>query len=230
METHVLVVEDDAEIREGVSIYLKNQGYAVHGAANGAEGLEAARRQAMHLAIVDVMMPVMDGITMVMKLRAEGFEFPVIMLSAKSEDLDKITGLNIGADDYVTKPFSPSELTARVDAVYRRVALAAERYETQDQVAAGEFILNLRDRSFTKGGAPIELTQVEFQIMEYFLENPGIALARGDILRHVWGPSYVGEEKIVDVNIRRLRMKVEDEPSNPQHITTVWGLGYRWKT
>ncbi len=136
----------------------------------------------------------------------------------------------MGADDYVTKPFSPSELTARVDAVYRRVALAAERYETQDQVAAGEFILNLRDRSFTKGGAPIELTQVEFQIMEYFLENPGIALARGDILRHVWGPSYVGEEKIVDVNIRRLRMKVEDEPSNPQHITTVWGLGYRWKT
>ncbi len=117
-----------------------------------------------------------------------------------------------------------------MDAVYRRVALAAERYETQDQVAAGEFILNLRDRSFTKGGAPIELTQVEFQIMEYFLENPGIALARGDILRHVWGPSYVGEEKIVDVNIRRLRMKVEDEPSNPQHITTVWGLGYRWKT
>ena len=144
--------------------------------------------------------------------------------------MDKVSGLMMGADDYVTKPFSPSELVARVDAVYRRVALAAERYETQDQVTAGEFSLNLRDRSFTKGGAPIELTQVEFQIMEYFLENPGIALARGDILRHVWGPSYVGEEKIVDVNIRRLRMKVEDEPSNPQHITTVWGLGYRWKT
>ena len=114
METHILVVEDDAEIREGVAIYLKNQGYTVHGAANGAQGLELARQLPIHLAVVDVMMPVMDGITMVMKLRDEGCEFPVIMLSAKSEDIDKITGLNIGADDYVTKPFVPMELLARV--------------------------------------------------------------------------------------------------------------------
>ena len=144
--------------------------------------------------------------------------------------MDKVTGLMMGADDYVTKPFSPSELVARVDAVYRRVALAAGRREggARDELTSGEFTLNLRNRSFLKGKRPIELTQVEFQIMEYFFSHPGVALARGDILKHVWGAGYTGEEKIVDVNIRRLRMKVEEEPSNPRHIVTVWGLGYRW--
>lgn len=229
MSTRILVVDDETAIADLVEVYLKNEGFLVHKCYTAAQALSHVAREAPDLAILDVMLPDMDGFALCRTLR-ERHLFPIIMLTARVEDMDKITGLTLGADDYVTKPFSPSELTARVDAVYRRVALAAERYETQDQVAAGEFILNLRDRSFTKGGAPIELTQVEFQIMEYFLENPGIALARGDILRHVWGPSYVGEEKIVDVNIRRLRMKVEDEPSNPQHITTVWGLGYRWKT
>lgn len=228
---HILIVEDDKEIREGIEIYLKNQGYSVTQAADGVEGLKKIEAQEFHLAIVDIMMPRMDGITMMMKVREKGYEFPVIMLSAKSEEVDKIMGLNMGADDYVTKPFSPSELVARVDAVYRRVALAAEQDQVarRNEVVSGEFALNLRNRSFSKGGVPVELTQVEFQIMEYFFENPGLALARGDILRHVWGPGYVGEEKIVDVNIRRLRMKVENEPSNPQHIMTVWGLGYRWK-
>ena len=141
-----------------------------------------------------------------------------------------MSGLMMGADDYVTKPFSPSELVARVDAIYRRVALASDRRDsdTRDELLSGEFSLNLRNRSFRKNGKPIELTQVEFQIMEYFFSNPGVALNRGDILKHVWGAGYTGEEKIVDVNIRRLRMKVEEEPSNPQHIVTVWGLGYRW--
>lgn len=145
--------------------------------------------------------------------------------------MDKVSGLMMGADDYVTKPFSPSELVARVDAVYRRVALAAEKSENnlRDELLSGEFALNLRNRSFLKSGKLVELTQVEFQIMEYFFSNPGVALSRGDILKHVWGAGYVGEEKIVDVNIRRLRMKVEDEPSNPRHIVTVWGLGYRWE-
>ncbi len=227
----VLVAEDEQNIREFVVINLERAGYEVTEAESGDQALELYGRGGdFHVVILDIMMPgEKDGLAVCRELRSRNPSLGIILLTAKTQEMDKVSGLMMGADDYVTKPFS-SELTARVDAVYRRVALAAERYETQDQVAAGEFILNLRDRSFTKGGAPIELTQVEFQIMEYFLENPGIALARGDILRHVWGPSYVGEEKIVDVNIRRLRMKVEDEPSNPQHITTVWGLGYRWKT
>lgn len=232
MTRKVLVLEDEANIRSFVVINLKRAGYDAIEAGTGEEALAQIQRNPdVQVALLDIMLPgEMDGFEVCRRIRAGNSQMGIIMLTARTQEMDKVSGLMMGADDYVTKPFSPSELVARVDAVYRRVALAAERYETQDQVTAGEFSLNLRDRSFTKGGAPIELTQVEFQIMEYFLENPGIALARGDILRHVWGPSYVGEEKIVDVNIRRLRMKVEDEPSNPQHITTVWGLGYRWKT
>lgn len=228
----VLVAEDEQNIREFVVINLERAGYEITEAETGDQALELYRSgRDFHVVILDIMMPgEKDGLAVCRELRRQNPSLGIILLTAKTQEMDKVSGLMMGADDYVTKPFSPSELVARVDAVYRRVALAAERFETQDQVTAGEFTLNLRDRSFTKGGAQIELTQVEFQIMEYFLENPGIALARGDILRHVWGPSYVGEEKIVDVNIRRLRMKVEDEPSNPQHITTVWGLGYRWKT
>ena len=228
----VLVAEDEQNIREFVVINLERAGYEITEAESGDQALELYTKSGdFHVVILDIMMHgENDGLAVCRELRSRNPSLGIILLTAKTQEMDKVSGLMMGADDYVTKPFSPSELVARVDAVYRRVALAAERYETQDQVTAGEFSLNLRDRSFTKGGAPIELTQVEFQIMEYFLENPGIALARGDILRHVWGPSYVGEEKIVDVNIRRLRMKVEDEPSNPQHITTVWGLGYRWKT
>ena len=153
------------------------------------------------------------------------------MLTAKTQEMDKITGLMTGADDYVTKPFSPSELVARVDAVYRRVALAQMRSDNKfkEELRSGEFILNMRNRTLLKRGELVELTQVEFQIMEYFFSNPSAALSRTDILTHVWGEDYVGEEKIVDVNIRRLRMKVEDEPSVPKHILTVWGLGYKWE-
>lgn len=152
------------------------------------------------------------------------------MLTAKTQEMDKVTGLMLGADDYVTKPFSPSELTARVDSLHRRVMLAQERNNAsyKEELESGDFILNLRNRALLKNGKMIELTQVEFQIMEYFFSNPGVALDRTDILNHVWGEAYVGEEKIVDVNIRRLRMKIEDEPSNPQYIVTVWGLGYKW--
>ena len=231
METHILVVEDDAEIREGVAIYLKNQGYTVHGAANGAQGLELARQLPIHLAVVDVMMPVMDGITMVMKLRDEGCEFPVIMLSAKSEDIDKITGLNIGADDYMTKPFSVSELLARVEALVRRVGrqgASSAAPEPDGRMVSGVFVLDQKSRVLYKNGTPIDLTQVEFQIMELFFANPGVALVREKILEGVWGENYFGDVKIVDVNIRRLRMKIEDEPSAPKHILTVWGYGYRW--
>ena len=153
------------------------------------------------------------------------------MLTAKTQEMDKVTGLMLGADDYVTKPFSPSELVARADSLYRRVAIAEMREENnfQEELVSGDFVLNLRNRALKKKGRMIELTQVEFQIMEYFFSNPGVALDRTNILTHVWGEAYYGEEKIVDVNIRRLRMKIEDEPSNPKHIVTVWGLGYKWE-
>ncbi len=230
----VMVAEDEQNIREFVVINLERAGYEIMEAESGDQALELYDRGGGHfdVVILDIMMPGShDGLAVCRELRRRNPSLGIILLTAKTQEMDKVSGLMMGADDYVTKPFSPSELVARVDAVYRRVALAAEQDQAvrRDEVCSGEFRLNLRDRSFTKGQAAIELTQVEFQIMEYFLDNPGLALARGDILRHVWGPSYVGEEKIVDVNIRRLRMKVEDEPSNPQHITTVWGLGYRWK-
>lgn len=151
------------------------------------------------------------------------------MLTAKTQEMDKITGLMMGADDYVTKPFSPTELVARVDAIYRRVAMNSTTKTTASEIIElGVFKLNLRSRTLTKNGKYIELTQVEFQMMEYFFTNPGAALSRTDILNKVWGSEYFGEEKIVDVNIRRLRMKIEEEPSFPKHLTTIWGVGYKW--
>lgn len=175
-------------------------------------------------------MPGIDGFAVCKELRSRNGSIGIIMLTARTQEMDKVTGLMLGADDYVTKPFSPSELVARVDALHRRVMLAQQRDENnfKEELKSGDFVLNLRNRALLKNGKMIELTQVEFQIMEYFFSNPGTALDRTDILTHVWGDQYVGEEKIVDVNIRRLRMKIEDEPSNPKHIVTVWGLGYKW--
>ena len=163
------------------------------------------------------------------ELRKRSASVGIIILTAKTEEMDKVTGLLVGADDYVTKPFSPAELMARVDALYRRVEMvSAVPEQPQSTITLGEFTLDIRSRTLTKNGKLIELTQVEFQIMEYFFNNPGAALSRTDILQQVWGSSYFGEEKIVDVNIRRLRMKVEDVPSSPQHLMTIWGIGYKW--
>ncbi|NBK78314.1 DNA-binding response regulator [bacterium D16-76] len=229
----ILVAEDEQNIREFVVINLERAGYQIFEAETGDEALALYDKEngSFDIAVLDIMMPgAHDGLAVCKELRRRNSSIGIILLTAKTQEIDKVSGLMMGADDYVTKPFSPSELVARVDAIYRRVALAAESRggPIREVLQSGEFSLNLRNRSFLKGGEPIELTQVEFQIMEYFFSNPATALSRGDILRHVWGPSYVGEEKIVDVNIRRLRMKVEDEPSSPKHIITVWGLGYRW--
>lgn len=230
----ILVAEDEQNIREFVVINLKRAGYETVEAENGDQALELYRSAGgeFDVAVLDIMMPGLnDGLAVCKELRRMNSSIGIILLSARTQEMDKVSGLMMGADDYVTKPFSPSELVARVDAVYRRVAQAAHSRDegVRDLLESGDFVLNLRNRSLTRGDKPIELTQVEFQIMEYFFSHPGVALQRGDILRHVWGPAYVGEEKIVDVNIRRLRMKVEDEPSNPAHIITVWGLGYRWE-
>lgn len=230
----ILVAEDEQTIREFVVINLKRAGYEVTEAENGEQALEIYKREngTFDLAVLDIMMPGQyDGLAVCRELRRQNSLLGIIMLTAKTQEMDKVSGLMMGADDYVTKPFSPSELVARVDAVYRRVALAEMRNENnfQEEIRSGDFSLNLRNRALMKRGKPIELTQVEFQIMEYFFSNPAKALDRSDILTHVWGDAYYGEEKIVDVNIRRLRMKVEDEPSNPKHIVTVWGLGYKWE-
>ena len=230
----ILVAEDEQAIREFVVINLKRAGYDAYEASNGEEALAIYEKEGgdFDVAVLDIMMPgKYDGLAVCKALREKSGNIGIIMLSARTQEMDKVSGLMMGADDYVTKPFSAAEVVARVDAIYRRVALAAVRTENnfKEQLVSGDFTLNLRNRSLTRKGKPIELTQVEFQIMEYFFSNPGVALDRSDILKHVWGSNYVGEEKIVDVNIRRLRMKIEEEPSNPRHIVTVWGLGYRWE-
>lgn len=228
----ILVCEDEDAIRDFVVINLTRAGYEVTESTNGEEALQKYDEfnGDFDVAILDIMMPGIDGLQVCKELRNMNSGIGIIMLSARTQEMDKVTGLMLGADDYITKPFSPSELTARVDSLYRRVVMSEANSENnfKEELKSGIFTLNLRNRSLTKNGTIIELTQVEFQIMEYFFSKPGTALDRTDILNHVWGEQYVGEEKIVDVNIRRLRMKVEDEPSNPKYIVTVWGLGYKW--
>ena len=229
----ILVAEDEAAIREFVVINLKRAGYEVWEAENGQEALDLFDQQNgdFDIALLDVMMPILDGFAVCRELRKRSQNIGIIMLTARTQEMDRVSGLMLGADDYVTKPFSPSELVARVDALHRRVAVQspAEKKQVKEEVVSGDFTLNLVNRTLSNKEKLIDLTHVEFQIMEYFLSNPGKALDRTDILNRVWGEGYYGEEKIVDVNVRRLRMKVEEEPSHPKHIVTVWGLGYKWQ-
>ena len=230
----VLVVEDEASIREMIALNLRMQHFDVL----EAESAEAAlvlieKNPPCDAAILDVMLPGMSGFSLCETIRRTDDTLGIIILSAKSQEADKIRGLSIGADDYMTKPFSVSELLARVEALCRRVARgrarsAEENNADSGRLMSGEFVLDQNGRILLKNGRPIDLTQVEFQIMELFFQNPGTALVRDKILKGVWGENYYGDVKIVDVNIRRLRMKIEDEPSDPKHILTVWGYGYRW--
>ncbi|MBR0413033.1 MAG: response regulator transcription factor [Eubacterium sp.] len=231
----VLVAEDEESIREFIVINLTRSGYTVEQAQNGVVALQKFHEDeaGFDVAILDIMMPELDGLSVCKELRKCSSDLGIIMLSAKTQEMDKVTGLLFGADDYVTKPFSPSELMARVDAVYRRVEMTRgfrKNDTTGDSIILDEFELNLRNRTLTKNGQSIELTQVEFQIIEYFFKNPNAALSRTDILKQVWGDNYFGDEKIVDVNIRRLRMKIEDNASSPNRLVTIWGLGYKWIT
>ena len=222
----VLVLEDEDNIRSFVVINLKRAGYDTLEASSGEEALEVVKRNPdIRVALLDVMLPGIDGFEVCRRLRADNAKIGIIMLTARTQEMDKVTGLMTGADDYVTKPFSPAELTARVDALMRRSGGAA--------VEAGEinqppFLLNTRNRTLEKNGQRIKLTQVEYAIMKMFMENPGKALSREEILDMVWGHDYFGELKIVDVNIRRLRLKIEDNATNPTYITTIWGFGYKW--
>ena len=230
----IMIVEDESAIREFEAINLKRVGYTVVEVGSGEEALEIYDNdsEGFDIALLDILMPGIDGFTLCKELRKRSETLGIIMLTARTQEMDKISGLMIGADDYITKPFSPTELLARVDALYRRVEMLfnkADR-EVSDNIVLGEFTLDLRCRELLKNGKNIELTQVEFQMVEYFFRNPNTALDRTDILNKVWGMSYFGEEKIVDVNIRRLRMKLEDDPSEPKHLITVWGMGYKWNT
>ncbi|HZJ78441.1 MAG TPA: response regulator transcription factor [Clostridia bacterium] len=227
----VLVAEDESSIREFIVINLKHNGYDVVDVDDGAKALDEyfSSNENFDIALLDIMMPEVDGLEVCKRLREDNKYIGIIMLTAKTQEMDKVSCLLMGADDYITKPFSPSELVARLDAVYRRVAMNSNNNQnTNNTLDSGDFALNLRNRSLSHRGEMVELTQVEFQIMEYFFENQGVALSRTDILKKVWGEGRIGEEKIVDVNIRRLRMKIEDEPSSPKHIVTIWGVGYKW--
>lgn len=227
----ILVVEDEDAIREVIALNLRMAGYEVSEAASAERALELVSqlKEGFDLALLDVMLPGMNGFSLCETIRRDSSEIGIIILSAKTQEKDKINGLSIGADDYITKPFSVSELLARVEALCRRVQRSAPEHQSDGRLVSGSFVLDQKSRVLYKNGEPIDLTQVEFQIMELFFQNPGVALVRDKILEGVWGQNYFGDVKIVDVNIRRLRMKIEDEPSNPQHISTVWGYGYRWK-
>ncbi|MBR5203067.1 MAG: response regulator transcription factor [Clostridia bacterium] len=230
---YVLIAEDEASIRDFVVINLKRSGYEVIEASNGEEAIEKFNSfsEQIDVVILDIMMPVVDGLEVCKYIREKNKRVGIIMLTARTQEMDKVTGLMVGADDYVTKPFSPSELMARIDAIYRRVSLTIDETVEKNPnsaISLNEFVLDLRSHTLTKNGEPVELTQVEFQIMEFFFSNPNVALERNEILKFVWGNSYFGDEKVVDVNVHRLRNKIEDEPSQPKHLTTVWGMGYKW--
>ena len=224
---HILIVEDDKEIREGIEIYLKNQGYVVFQAADGVEGLEVIGQEEIHLAIVDVMM---DGITMMMKVREMGKEFPVIMLSAKSEEVDKIMGLNMGADDYVTKPFTTMELLARVNSHLRRYGKflkALGGREQNDKVyVIGGLELNEETVEVNVDGRPVKMTPLEFKILMLLMKNPGRVFSAEEIYERVWNEQAINTDTIM-VHIRKIREKIEINPREPKYLKVVWGVGYK---
>ena len=228
---HILIVEDDKDIREGVGIYLKSQGYQVFMAADGVEGLEVLDQEEIHLAIVDIMMPRMDGITMTMKLR-EKHDFPVIMLSAKSEEVDKVMGLNIGADDYVTKPFTPMELMARVNSQMRRYRRFMEKLQEKEEknadtvYAIGGLEVNESTFEVRVDGAPVKMTPMEFKILLLLIKNPGRVFSADEIYERVWNERAVNTETVM-VHVRNIREKIEINPKEPKYLKVVWGVGYK---
>ena len=223
----VLILEDEENIRSFVVINLKRAGYE---AIEAATGLQALERLSEHpdigVAILDIMLPDIDGFEVCRRIRSVNKQLGIIMLTARTQEMDKINGLMNGADDYVTKPFSPAELTARIDALFRRIG--DEKVMEAADVVSGPFVLNTRNHTLQKYGSPIKLTQVEYAIIKLFMTSPGRALSREEILYNFWGREYEGELKIVDVNIRRLRIKIEDNTAEPAYLTTVWGYGYKW--
>ncbi len=228
---NILIVEDDKEIRDGVEIYLRNQGYEVYKAANGLEGLQIVEQHEIHLAVLDIMMPVMDGITMLMKVRSKGYEFPVIMLSAKSEEVDKVVGLNMGADDYITKPFTPLELLARISSHLRRyekyLQVAVEEENDDSKIfRLGGLELNEETVQLSVDGEPVKLTPMEFRIVQLLIKNPGRVFSADEIYERVWNEKAVNTDTIM-VHVRNIREKIEVDSKNPRYLKVVWGVGYK---
>ncbi|AHD06318.1 putative transcriptional regulatory protein OmpR [Paenibacillus larvae subsp. larvae] len=226
----VLILEDEEAIRGFVRINLKRKGIEVVEAETGEEAIALIEKDSdIQIAILDVMLPTeMGGFDVCEQLRVKYPRMGIIMLTAKSQDTDKVLGLELGADDYISKPFSPVELVARINALNRRLQPVAEADE-KNILEAGPFIIHLDERKLTKNGKEIDLTPTEFAIVRMFLENPNKSISRDEILDEVWGRHFIGDFKIVDVNIRRIRQKIEKNPSKPVYIETVWGYGYLWK-
>lgn len=226
--TKILLVEDEESIRKFVKINLERDNYDVLEAGTGEDGVEIARRELPDIVVLDVMLPGIDGFEVCRILRGEFPRLGIIMLTAKAEDYDKIMGLQYGTDDYLTKPFNPTELTLRIKSLERRLEQREPFRGNSAIIEFPPFKLDTYSRKFFKDGNELELTPTEYQIMKNFMKNPGKALNRDEILNLVWGEDFVGDSKIVDVNIRRLRSKIEENPAKPKYIETVWGLGYRW--
>ena len=227
MKTKVLLVEDEESIRKFVKINLEREGYIIFEAGSGEDGIEIARRERPDIVVLDIMLPGIDGFEVCKTLRGEFPSLGIIMLTAKAEDYDKIMGLQYGTDDYLTKPFNPTELTLRIKSIERR--LEPEEVKESNLIVDPPFKIDSYSRKFYKDDEELELTPTEYQIIKIFMTNPGKAMTRDEILRLVWGDDFLGDSKIVDVNIRRLRSKIETNPAKPNYIETVWGTGYRWK-
>ncbi|RXZ80064.1 DNA-binding response regulator [Paenibacillaceae bacterium] len=226
LKYNVLVVDDELEIREALSIYLRNEGINVFLAANGMEALETLEREQVHLIIMDVMMPQMDGIKATYQIR-EQRDIPIIMLSAKSEDTDKILGLNLGADDYVTKPFNPLELIARVRSQLRRYTTMGSLQPDEEQIRVRGLVLDKRMKTVQADGEEIRLTATEFKILELLMEHKGQVFSIEQIFDRVWNEPHYGSDNTVAVHVRRIREKIEINPKDPQYLKVVWGIGYK---
>lgn len=226
MRINIMVVEDEEPIRKFIKINLDREGYAVYEASSGEEALEIVQNEQIDIAILDVMLPGIDGFEVLKELRNKYPKMGIIMLTAKSQDTDKIMGLEYGSDDYMTKPFNPAELILRIKSLIRRLDFDSEN---KNILEFGPFKLDLSSREFYKNNVKIELTRTEFAIIDLFMSNPGKAFDRDQILDIIWGVDFSGDGKVVDVNIRRLRSKIEEDPSKPIYIETIWGIGYRWR-
>lgn len=226
MRERILVVEDEESIRQFIIINLKRNDFEVAEAGSGEEALEKVKSFRPQLVVLDIMLPGMDGFTVCQRLRQEWPQLAVIMLTARGQDLDKVMGLELGADDYMVKPFNPLELVARIRSVLRRLQLGQQE---QQEIIQGPFHLDIKAQRLYKNKRLIDLTPREFSLVKMFLEKINQALSRDTILNLVWGEDYVGDPKTVDVHIRRLREKIEDNPSEPYYLETVWGYGYRWR-